>query len=85
VTALHRGFGDVVPPPPPPPPVTAALSLKTPGPTEKDAGKQGPTPFYKSPWFWAAAGAALFAAGAVYLATRNDGPDNIQLQVSVPK
>jgi hypothetical protein len=83
VTALHRGFADVAPPPPPP--TIAVVSAKTPAPAEKDTGKQGATPFYKSPWFWAAAGAALFAAGAVYLATRNEGPDNIQLQVSVPK
>jgi len=51
--------------------------------TDKGAGSQ--VAFYQSPWFWAAAGAALFAAGAVYFATRNDGSDNIQLQVQVPK
>ena len=50
-----------------------------------DSGKSGSRAFYQSPWFWAAAGAALFAAGAVYLATRNDGSDNIQLQVQVPR
>jgi len=56
-----------------------------PAAVNKDNGKSSSRPFYQSPWFWAAAGAALFAAGAVYFATRNDGSDNIQLQVQVPR
>jgi len=61
---------------------TRPATTTTPG---SDAGKSASRAFYQSPWFWAAAGAALFAAGAVYFATRSDGADNIQLQVQVPR
>jgi hypothetical protein len=89
VTALHRGFADVAAPsasaPNVPPLATHAVVQPT-TPAEGKAGDAGKArAFYQSPWFWAAAGAAVFAAGAVYFATRNDGTDNIQLQVQVPK
>ena len=94
VQAIRRGFADT-PPPPPAPVVVAAPALATHAIDAKvnvapRAGETTDQPktsraFYQSPWFWAAAGAALFAAGAVYFATRNDGADNIQLQVQVPK
>lgn len=42
-------------------------------------------PFYASPWFWGAVGAAVFAGGALYLATRDNAPSSIHLQVQVPK
>jgi hypothetical protein len=97
--ALHRSFGDA-PLPPPPAPTPAAPPAKAEPPaqgisvlfhpvasstTPAADGKAEARPFYKSPWFWAAAGAAVFAAGAVYLATRADSSDNIQLQVQVPR
>jgi hypothetical protein len=94
VQALRRGFADAPPPPPPlpPPPTMNASPLAlhpVPAATSQsaatDKGVASSKSFYQSPWFWAAAGAALFAAGAVYFATRNDGTDNIQLQVQVPK
>ena len=97
VTALRRGFADV-PAAPPVPAAQAAGALSAPplathavvGPTlpaadKAEEAKTSKRAFYQSPWFWAAAGAAVFAAGAVYFATRNDGSDNIQLQVQVPK
>lgn len=41
--------------------------------------------FYASPWFWGAVGAAVFAGGGLYLATRDNSPSTIHLQVQVPK
>jgi hypothetical protein len=45
----------------------------------------GPKPFYKSVWFWGALGAAVFAGGAVFLATRDNsdtgGPMHVQMKV----
>lgn len=40
--------------------------------------------FYESGWFWGAIGAAAFAGGAVYFATRDNGPAPIHLEVQVP-
>lgn len=40
--------------------------------------------FYKSGWFWGALGAAALAGGAVFLATRDNGPSTIHLQMEVP-
>jgi len=40
--------------------------------------------FWQSGWFWGAIGAAAFAAGAVYFATRDNGPATIHLQMQVP-
>jgi hypothetical protein len=91
--ALRRGFADtpivaVAPVVPPSPTVASAVALH-PVPAgaahPADSGASGKQAFYQSPWFWAAAGAALFAAGAVYFATRNDSSDNIQLQLQVPR
>ena len=49
------------------------------------APEQEKKPFYASPWFWGAVGAALFAGGALYLATRDNTPSTIHLHVQVPK
>jgi hypothetical protein len=43
------------------------------------------TPFYESAWFWGAIGAAAFAGGAVYFATRDNTPSTIHLQMQVPR
>lgn len=40
--------------------------------------------FYESGWFWGALGAAAFAGGAVYFATRDNGPVPIHLEMQVP-
>jgi hypothetical protein len=90
VQALHRGFADAPLPAPAPPEAVSVPAVHAvpalPNGAHPDKGKEGKRAFYQSPWFWAAAGAALFAAGAVYLATRSDSTsDNIQLQVQVPK
>lgn len=48
---------------------------------------EGSKPFYKSVWFWGALGAAVFAGGAIFLATRDngDGTGAMHLQVKVPR
>lgn len=43
-----------------------------------------PRAFYRSGWFWGALGAAAIAGGAVFLATRDNGPSTIHLQMEVP-
>jgi hypothetical protein len=47
---------------------------------------EGPSrPFYVSPWFWGAIGAAALGGVAVFVATRDNSPDTIHLQMQVPK
>jgi hypothetical protein len=41
--------------------------------------------FYESGWFWGAVGAAAFAGGVVFLATRDSKPSAIHLHVEVPR
>jgi hypothetical protein len=41
-------------------------------------------PFYESPWFWGALGAAVLVGGGVYLATRDTSPSTIHLELKVP-
>lgn len=43
-----------------------------------------PKAFYESGWFWGALGAAAFAGGAVFFATRDNGPTSIHLDMQVP-
>lgn len=80
VTSLGRAFG--APPPAPrrtPAPAAASVAMKpavTPEPPKK---------FYESAWFWGAIGAALFAGGAVWFATRDNDPNAIHLQMQVPR
>jgi hypothetical protein len=40
--------------------------------------------FYESGWFWGALGAAAFAGGAIFFATRDNGESTIHLQAQVP-
>ena len=40
--------------------------------------------FYESGWFWGALGAAAFAGGAIFFATRDNGESTIHLQMQVP-
>jgi hypothetical protein len=52
---------------------------------DKQEKQDKPRPFYLSPWFWGAIGAAAFAGGAVYLATRDTSSGTIKLQMRVPQ
>lgn len=47
----------------------------------------GSKPFYRSVWFWGALGAAVFAGGAIFLATRDngDGTGPMHVQMKVPR
>jgi hypothetical protein len=41
--------------------------------------------FYESGWFWGALGAAAFAGGTLFLATRDSGASTIHLHMEVPR
>jgi hypothetical protein len=43
-----------------------------------------PKAFYESGWFWGALGAAAFAGGALYFATRDNSATSIHLDMQVP-
>jgi hypothetical protein len=43
-----------------------------------------PKAFYETGWFWGALGAAAFAGGAIFFATRDNTPTTIHLQMQVP-
>ena len=43
-----------------------------------------PKAFYESGWFWGALGAAAFAGGAVFFATRDNGGSSIHLDMQLP-
>lgn len=51
----------------------------------KGDGQSSSHAFYSSPWFWGAVGAAVLGGAAVFLATRDNSPDTIHLQMQVPK
>jgi hypothetical protein len=53
-----------------------------PPPSPKEPGSH---PFYTSPWFWGAVGAAVFGGTAVWFATRDNSPSTIHLELQVPK
>jgi hypothetical protein len=87
--SLARAFG----------PLSTAVSATTPSVASAAAGRATPAlatheaprvegsphrQFYESGWFWGALGAAAFAGGAVFLATRDSGPSTIHLQIEVP-
>jgi hypothetical protein len=80
VESLHRAFAA-----PLAPPVTSAALAPPPPPPPVPHTDEHTRPFYKSPWFWGALGAAAFGAAAVYFATRDNSPDTIHLQVQVPR
>jgi hypothetical protein len=56
--------------------------------THEEPVLTGPPPkgkaFYESGWFWGALGAAAFASGAIFFATRDNGESTIHLQMQVP-
>ncbi len=51
----------------------------------KTEPKPGSKPFYLSPWFWGAIGAAAFGGLAVFLVTRDTSDGQIHLQMQVPR
>jgi hypothetical protein len=89
VASLERAYGAMTSPASPAtagaPEATRAPVLATsPLPPEKPKGTDS-HPFYTSPWFWGAVGAAAFGATAVYFATRDNSTGTIHLQLEVPK
>jgi hypothetical protein len=81
VRSLDRAYGGALDTPQ----VAAAANATKALPPPAKAPEGEKRPFYTSPWFWGAIGAAVFAGGAVYLATRDNAPSTIHLQVQVPK
>ncbi|HXN30829.1 MAG TPA: hypothetical protein VN894_03165 [Polyangiaceae bacterium] len=62
----------------------SAPALATHQEPKADGARAHRRAFYESGWFWGAVGAAAFGAGAVFLATRDTGPQAIHLQLEVP-
>jgi hypothetical protein len=84
--ALHRGFAEaIVAVPALTPGPAGALEATPPPPLVGEKTPGAGRPFYASPWFWGAIGAALFAGAAFYFATRDSSDPNIQLSVQVPR
>ncbi|MGH7296690.1 MAG: hypothetical protein ACRELB_17255, partial [Polyangiaceae bacterium] len=85
--SLARTFGGEVSAAPPPAPPPAPLSAP-PLATHEEPVVTGAPPhrkaFYESGWFWGAIGAAAFAGGAIFFATRDNGDSTIHLQATVP-
>jgi hypothetical protein len=85
--SLVRLYGAVATPAPP----LSAVTPPTPAPplaTHDEPTLSTAPPktkaFYESGWFWGALGAAAFAGGAVFFATRDNGASTIHLQMQVP-
>ena len=87
VESLARTYGP--PPPPPSPPAPPSPPLAAPPLATHDEVLAATAPpaskaFWQKGWFWGAVGAAAFAAGAIFFATRDNGPSSIHLIVQVP-
>jgi hypothetical protein len=83
--SLARAFGG--PAPAGEAPATAPVSAPPLATHEEPALSNNPPPpkaFYESGWFWGALGAAAFAGGAVFFATRDNGASTIHLDMQVP-
>jgi len=80
--SLSRAFGDEPEPEGGSSPSAPALAThEEPGLAPQPSRSKA---FYKSGWLWGALGAAAFAAGAIFFATRDNGESTIHLQVQVP-
>jgi hypothetical protein len=66
------------------PPALSAPPLATHEEPEVTNAPPKPKAFYESGWFWGALGAAAFAGGAVFFATRDNGASSIHLDMQVP-
>jgi hypothetical protein len=90
VSSLARVYGvHSEPPAPPSTPSAAAVPTSAPPLATREESRIAPTPprrkaFYETGWFWGALGAAAFAGGAIFLATRDNGAQTIHLQLQVP-
>jgi hypothetical protein len=89
--SLSRAFGgpgiaavSALPAGPPGPSALPAPALATHEEPEVTNGPPKPKAFYESGWFWGALGAAAFAGGAVFFATRDNGASSIHLDMQVP-
>jgi len=84
--SLTRSFGGstVAPAPVAAEPPMAAPPLATHEEPAVTNTPPKPKAFYESGWFWGALGAAAFAGGAVYFATRDNGASTIHLDMQVP-
>jgi hypothetical protein len=78
VASLDRTYGVGGPETHAPALATAPVPPLPPAPPESH-------PFYTSPWFWGAVGAAAFGGVAVYFATRDNSTDTIHLDLQAPK
>lgn len=78
VASLDRAFGSGGP-------ETHASALAVSPLPPEVAKKSESHPFYLSPWFWGALGAAAFGGAAVYFATRDNSTQTIHLELQVPK
>lgn len=94
VQSLARSYAPLAPPAlatstTPPGPVAPA-STQAPALAVHDGPRLDNSPpagkkFYESGWFWGAIGAAVFAGGALYFATRDNQSGTIHLQMQAPK
>jgi hypothetical protein len=75
------GIAPAAPAPAGPMQAPALATHEEPAPLTEPPKKRA---FYESGWFWGAIGAAAFAGGAVYFATRDNGPVPIHLEMQVP-
>ncbi len=86
--SLARSFGAPAAPPGPTPPVGPVPLSAPPLATHEEPTVANAPPkskaFYESGWFWGALGAAAFAGGAVFFATRDNGASSIHLDMQVP-
>jgi hypothetical protein len=77
VASLDRTYGNGGPETRAPALATSPLPPEAPKTTES-------RPFYASPWFWGAIGAAAFGGAAVYFATRDNTTGTIHLDLQNP-
>lgn len=66
------------------PAVTGALSPTAASAAPRKASENESRPFYASPWFWGALGAAALLGTGAYFASRSSSSDSINLQLRVP-
>jgi hypothetical protein len=63
----------------------STAELGRPPPPTLPAESREKKPFYKSPWLWAALGAAALVGGFVFLASQDNSDDPIHLQMRLPR